>query len=340
MNNHLVISILIPNYNRGELLKETLDSCLAQTYPHWEALVVDDGSDDSSDSVGRAYAVRDKRITYEKRTIMPSGAPACRNQAFQKSRGEYVIFLDSDDLLTPFCLEQRLDCVKANPALDFLVFPMLMFKGNPLNGRYLWNQETEKPDLNRFLELDAVWQTTGPIWKRQAVEQIGGFTLGLACWQDVDFHLKALTAGLRYEVFQDLKPDVYYRQHETGSISQHEISSPAKMISRKEIFISNLNKFERPIDDHLKNSLRVFARNVTIGAIKSHYFSIAGEVMKEASKFKIFTARNLLQFYILGAFFALRLNKIGYIQRKMDDFIIRGRTPSSIGQFEYKPGKD
>ena len=340
MNNHPIISILIPNYNRGELLRETLDSCLAQTYPHWEALVVDDGSDDSSDAVGREYAAKDQRITYEKRALTPSGAPACRNQAFQRSRGSYVIFLDSDDLLAPFCLEQRLDAIDKHPDNEFWVFPMLMFKDRPENGRYLWNKKTGKPDLNRFLELDAVWQTTGPIWKRQAVEEIGGFTPGLACWQDVDFHLKALTAGLRYEVFQDLKPDVYYRQHETGSISQHEISSPAKMISRKQIFVSNLHKFKQPLEESLKSSFRVFARNVTIGATKSLNFKIAREVMQQAARYKVFTAKDLMQFRVLGALFALRLNKIGFFHRRMNDFIVKGRTPASIGQFEYKPGKD
>jgi glycosyltransferase involved in cell wall biosynthesis len=340
MTTHPTISILIPNYNRGELLRVTLDSCLAQTYPHWEALVVDDGSDDSSDVVGREYAARDKRIIYEKRVLMPPGAPSCRNQAFQKSRGEYVIFLDSDDLLAPCCLEQRLDAIHKNPGNDYWVFPMLMFKDRPENGRYLWNKETAKPDLNRFLELDAVWQTTGPIWKRQAVEQISGFTPGLACWQDVDFHLKALTAGLKHQLFYHLKPDVYYRQHETGSISQHEISSPAKMISRKEIFLSNLHKFEQPLDDSLLGSFRVFARNVTIGAIKSLNFKIAREVMREASRYKVFTAKNLLQFRVLGALYALRLNKIVFFNRKMNDFIVKGRTPASIGQFEYKPAKD
>ncbi len=339
MNHHPKISILIPNYNRGDLLRETLDSCLAQSYPYWEALVVDDGSNDSSDEVGRAYASKDKRISYEKRTKTPAGAPTCRNQAFLKSKGDYVIFLDSDDLLAPFCLEQRLKQLNAYPDHDFLVFPMLMFKDNIANARFLWNKETDKPDLNRFLELDAVWQTTGPIWKRQAVDQIGGFTPGLACWQDVDFHLKALTAGLKYKKMYDLLPDVYYRQHETGSISQHEISSPEKMLSRQQIFLNNLNKFGLPLNESMKESLRVFGRNVAIGAIKTLNYKVAKKVVDEAEKAKVFGKKLFWELMVLSALFTCRLNRIGPIRRKIDDYISKGRKPASIGKIAYKPSK-
>lgn len=339
MNANTIISILIPNYNRGDLLGETLDSCLSQTYPHWEAIVVDDGSGDSSDEVGKAYAKKDGRISYEKRTNTPAGAPTCRNQAFLKSKGDYVIFLDSDDLLAPFCLEQRIKQLNAYLDHDFLVFPMLMFKGNPANAGFLWNKETEKPDLNRFLELDAVWQTTGPVWKRQAVENIGGFTPGLACWQDVDFHLKALTAGLKYRKMYHLLPDAYYRQHDSGSISQHEISSPEKMLSRQQIFLSNLEKFGQPLPESLKESLRVFGRNVVIGAIKTLNYEVAGKVVAEAKKTGVFKKKHIREFMILKALFASRLNRIGTIGRKIDDFIAKGRKPSLIGKTAFKPSK-
>ncbi len=58
------ISVIIPNYNRGDLLQETLDSLLQQNYPHWEALVVDDGSDDNSEQIGEEYQRKEPRITF------------------------------------------------------------------------------------------------------------------------------------------------------------------------------------------------------------------------------------------------------------------------------------
>ena len=336
MTKQPLISIIIPNYNRGNLLRETLDSLLAQTHTHWEAVVVDDGSDDESDEAGQEYADKDARISYEKRTLRPRGAPSCRNQGFQRSNGDYIIFLDSDDLLAPFCLEQRLTTIIKYPDNDFWVFPMLMFRDTPENAVFLWNVEREKSNLNRFLELDAVWQTTGPIWKREAVEKMGGFTAGLACWQDVDFHLKALTAGLSYKMNYDLPPDAYYRQHETGSISQAEISSPEKMESRKQIFLKNLEKVEKPLSQTLKDSFRVFARNVAIGAIKTLNYKVARAVIAAARKHGIFGLRMLFQMQVLKVLFGLRLNRIPFVGKKIDAFIIKGRTKVSIGKHKYE----
>ncbi len=339
MTDQSLISIIIPNYNRGKLLGETLDSLLLQTYVNWEALVVDDGSDDNSDAVGKKYAETDARISYEKRTLSPRGAPACRNQGFQKSSGDYIIFLDSDDLLAPHCLEQRLNTVENHPEHDFGVFPMLMFRDKPENAVFLWNVEQEKADINRFLELDAVWQTTGPIWKRAAVEKIEGFTPGLACWQDVDIHLKALTSGLAYKKHYNLPPDAYYRQHEAGSISQAEISSPEKMLSRQHIFISNLEKVKKPLSKPLKDSFRVFGRNVAIGAIKTLNHKVAGEVTAAARKHKVFGHKMLLQLLMLKLLFSLRLNRIPFVGRQIDAFIIKGRTKVSIGKHKYEQPK-
>jgi glycosyltransferase involved in cell wall biosynthesis len=336
MKDQPLISIVIPNYNRGVLLKETLNSVLAQTYDTWEALVVDDGSDDNSDAVGREYTKQDVRIFYEKRTLITGGAPACRNQGFEKSKGDYIIFLDSDDLLAPFCLEQRLGVISKNPELDFWVFPMLMFRDKPEDAVLLWNVEQEKADLNRFLELDAVWQTTGPIWKRSAVEMINGFTPGLACWQDVDFHLKALTSGLSYSKHYDLPPDAFYRKHQSGSISQHEISSPAKMLSRQQIFLNNLEKVHKPLSQPLKNSFMVFGRNIAIGAIKTLNYKVARTIAAAARKHKIFGCRLVMQLFALSVLFGLRMNRISRIARRIDSFITKGRTTVSIGKYKYE----
>lgn len=336
MKDQPLISIVIPNYNRGTLLKDTLNSLLAQTYVTWEARVVDDGSDDNSDDVGREYTKQDVRIFYEKRTLFPGGAPACRNQGFEKSKGDYIIFLDSDDLLAPFCLKQRLGVINKNPEFDFWVFPMLMFRDKPEDAFLLWNVEQEKADLNRFLELDAVWQTTGPIWKRSAVEKINGFTPGLACWQDVDFHLKALTSGLSYKKFYDLQPDAFYRKHQSGSISQHEISSPAKMLSRQQIFLNNLEKVNKPLSQPLKNSFMIFGRNIAIGAIKTLNYKVAQTIAVAARRHQIFDFRLVMQLFSLSVLFGLRVNRISWIARRIDSFITRGRTTVSIGKYKYE----
>lgn len=99
-----LVSILIPCYNAAPWLAQTLESALAQTWPHQEIIVVDDGSTDDSASIARTYASHAVRlVTQENR-----GAAAARNHALQHAQGEFIQFLDADDLLAPDKIEQQL----------------------------------------------------------------------------------------------------------------------------------------------------------------------------------------------------------------------------------------
>ena len=332
MNDNTLISVIIPNFNRGNLLKETLDSILRQINPNWEAIVVDDGSNDNSDEIGKEYASADSRIKYLKRDREPSGAPVCRNIGLKESKGEYLIFLDSDDLLAPFCLEQRLNVIKKNPELDFLVFPMLMFYEFPEKSDVLWNIETNEPDLLRFLSLDSVWQTSGPIWKKSAVEKIGGFTEGLACWQDVDIHLKALIADLKYEKFYSLTPDIFYRQHKTGSISQNEISSPAKMNSRLEVFTTHSLKLIDSNDESVLKRLRYLGQNVANGAIKSLNYKVTFKILSFGIKHRLLTAGFAVKSSFLMLLMSLRLYKLSFVRTFINNVMKKGKLENGIGK--------
>ncbi|UXX81111.1 glycosyltransferase [Reichenbachiella carrageenanivorans] len=102
-----LVSIIIPSFNREALIAETLQSVLDQTYPTWECLIVDDGSIDGTKAVAQSFIEKDARFKWLERHREPKGAPTCRNIGIEKSKGEYVIFLDSDDLLYPHCIEKR-----------------------------------------------------------------------------------------------------------------------------------------------------------------------------------------------------------------------------------------
>ena len=335
MDEKTLISILIPNYNRGKLMAETLASIIAQSYPHWEAIVVDDGSNDESNRIANEFVNKDNRIKYFKRDRTPNGAPTCRNIAFEKSEGEFLIFLDSDDLLAPFCLEQRINSILKNPDCDFWVFPMLLFKNDLISATNLWNKANGRSELLRFLELDAVWQTSGPIWRRKSVQRIGGFSEGLACWQDVDFHLKALIQNFKYIILDYLKPDIYYRQHESGSISQGEISTPPKMLSRQKIFMDHSLALQNKMTDEIRSSLKVLGTNVVIGAVKSLNHSVANKSLSFGLKNKIFDIRFLIKVRFLQLMFLLRLNRLPLLDQFIQFLIKRRRVVSSIGKFHY-----
>ncbi len=95
-----LVSIIIPTYNRAHLIGETLDSVLAQTYQNWECIIVDDGSTDNTKTIVAEYSKNDSRFQYFSRpTNKAKGANACRNYGFEKSKGEYIQWFDSDDLM-------------------------------------------------------------------------------------------------------------------------------------------------------------------------------------------------------------------------------------------------
>ncbi|OBX21232.1 hypothetical protein A9996_07590 [Gelidibacter algens] len=111
MQNPL-ISIIIPTYNRAYIISETLDSIIAQTYAYWECIVVDDGSDDNTSEVMKAYCECDNRIQYHKRPEnIIKGASSCRNYGIKRSEGEYIQFLDSDDVLNKVKLEEQINVI-------------------------------------------------------------------------------------------------------------------------------------------------------------------------------------------------------------------------------------
>jgi glycosyltransferase involved in cell wall biosynthesis len=218
--NKPLVSIIIPSYNRQDLIVETLDSVLAQTYQNWECLIIDDGSTDQSVQVIEEYAQKDSRIKLLQRNREPKGAPTCRNIGLEQANGNYVVYLDSDDIMAPFCLAQRVALYKENLNCDFIVFKSLLFDNQPEDAQFVWNIDTEEDDLLRFLRMDALWQTSGPIYKREFLIKIGGFREDLAFWQDFDLHLRCLLSGAVYTKHFEAKPDIYIREGRKDTISR------------------------------------------------------------------------------------------------------------------------
>lgn len=107
MNN--LISVIIPTFNRASLIGETLDSVLSQTYNNWECIIVDDGSTDGTKEAIEVYSTNDKRFKYFQRpTDRKKGASPCRNYGLEMAKGDYIQFLDSDDLLENNKFEEQI----------------------------------------------------------------------------------------------------------------------------------------------------------------------------------------------------------------------------------------
>lgn len=214
---NIKISIITPVYNRQDYIEECIQSVLAQTYGNWEHILVDDGSTDSSKEIIEKYASEDTRIKLFERNRNPKGAPTCRNIGLKVSESDYILFLDSDDILATHCLEQRLLNAQLHSfKFDFLTFPMLIF-GNGINtqsANRLVNITTEENDLLRYIKGDNVWAITQLLWKKDFVKKLDGFNENLAGAQDLDLHVRALYKNpIYFNHINDSKPDCFYRQY-------------------------------------------------------------------------------------------------------------------------------
>ncbi len=238
----LQVSIITPTKNRLSLLGEAIDSVLAQTFSNWEHLIVDDGSDDGSIEMVEKLAASDSRIRLIKRTGEKAGANVCRNIGIRESRSEFLIFLDSDDLLSASCLEKRVGLMQRNQDLEYAVFMTGFFVETP-GDRY-----QQKPgdlfgdDLRRFLSFEFPWIINAPIWRKSALEKLQGFDETLPSWQDVDLHIRAICGGLLYVKVPVLDHHVRW-QYDEAKVSVLQRRSPKHLQAASAI----LEKFEAEI---------------------------------------------------------------------------------------------
>jgi glycosyltransferase involved in cell wall biosynthesis len=207
MENPLV-SIIIPTFNRAAIIVKALDSVLAQSYSHWECLVVDDGSNDETFKVMKSYQEKDSRIQFYKRHRAPKGAPTCRNIGLTHAQGDYVVYLDSDDYLLAFCLEQRVKAFNTYANHHFLVFPM----GKQKETAIIKQEIPEYEDYRiPFLSANLPWSIMCPIWKRTFLLTLKGFTEGYPRFNDPDLMIRALLDNnVSFKVLQDFKFDTVY----------------------------------------------------------------------------------------------------------------------------------
>ncbi|PPK95107.1 glycosyltransferase involved in cell wall biosynthesis [Nonlabens xylanidelens] len=208
-----LISIIIPSYNRANLILETLESIKNQTYSNWECIIVDDGSTDDTEQVVNDYIIDKSRFSYQHRPLnKPKGANACRNYGLSISNGDYIIFFDSDDVLVSTAFENRIKEFQKNDNVDIVIFEMGKFVNNDLKAKdkSLVINGSWKVALDHFLTLKILpWSICRPTFKKSVLENIK-FNETLQRFQDVDFNIRLL-ATVKPNYISIPLIDCYYR---------------------------------------------------------------------------------------------------------------------------------
>ncbi len=284
-----IVSVIIPLYNREELIVETLQSLLNQTFNNWEAIVVDDGSTDNSYNVVDEISKKEPRIKLLKRNREPKGAPTCRNIGIKESSGNFIMFLDSDDLLSIKCLEERTKTYLKHKDSDFLVFQSILFqqKIDDLNIiPNIFNKETK--DLDRFLNFDYTWNISSVLIKKEfLISKTIKFEEGLACHQDLEFAIKLIINTKSYKKFDEIQ-DVYIRMGGGDKLSNKQTEK--KHLEGKIDFIktiaTSLSQSDR-LDTYYKDKIFKLSVYYSTFFFKEKYYSGIISLLKVLKKEKI-----------------------------------------------------
>ncbi|QQY80918.1 glycosyltransferase family 2 protein [Tamlana sp. s12] len=235
-----LVSIIIPTFNRAHLIRETLDSVLAQTYINWECVVVDDGSTDDTDTVMAEYCAKDTRFQYHHRPKdrLPGGN-AARNYGFEVSKGEYVNWFDDDDVMLTGFLQQKINAFIEN--IQFVVCSGTYVSHN------LQNPEPINLKLDTYLYKDYVlWNfkivTNNVTFKREFFEGKKLFDINLLRGQETEL-LSRLFFNISEEQYKIINEPLFlYRQHEFTKTTLNKKYVPKFKFAQSHINIENLRR--------------------------------------------------------------------------------------------------
>jgi glycosyltransferase involved in cell wall biosynthesis len=222
-----LVSVIIPTYNRGWIVRDAIDSVLGQTYADFELIVVDDGSSDRTPQILDAYGDRLRVICQANQ-----GVSAARNRGIGDSSGPLIALLDSDDIWLPKKLAVQVDFFKRNPAALICQTEEIWIR----NGlRVNPGKRHRKPSgmiFERSLELCLV-SPSAVMVQRELFEKVGQFDESLPACEDYDLWLRV---GCRFPVHLIDKPLTIKRGgHEDqlsrqSSLDRYRIRSLVKLI--------------------------------------------------------------------------------------------------------------
>lgn len=279
-----LVSIIIPVFNRELLIVETLDSVLLQSYMNWECLIVDDGSTDATEQIVLKYCKADNRFKYYKRpTDRIKGANACRNYGFKVSKGEFIQWFDSDDLMHTNKLKLKVASLQKSAA-DFVVCEGVEYKDTITNVIHNWDSIYSNNILFDHIVGKVNFHTNGPLFRRGFLENKKLFNESLQRKQEWEFYSRLLTFSTNYIPLKEVL--YYFRIHENSINGLNNINTLNSRIKATNLVFKNSVKYLNIKD---------------VNNLRSHFFN------KQLMHFKI--ARNSknikLIFYSIRSIFLI-----------------------------------
>jgi glycosyltransferase involved in cell wall biosynthesis len=214
MNKLGLVSVIIPCYNQSHFLKEAIESIRGQTYNEYEIIVINDGSTDQTGAVARKFS--NVRLIEQNNT----GLASARNAGLYESKGEFVVFLDSDDRLLPRSLETGVRVLRQHPECAFVsgFCNYIDFDGSNLPFIAQPQIADESDHYTALLQKNYIWSPANVMYRRSIFEQVSGFDTAINPTADYELYLRI---AKHFSVLQHGEIVAEYRQHVESMSSNH-----------------------------------------------------------------------------------------------------------------------
>ena len=274
-----LVSVIIAIYNRAELVKETFHSLIAQTYKNWEAMVVDDGSTDHTLSVLQEYSLKDSRIQWFRRPPEKHKGPAsCRNYGIIHSKGEYLVFFDSDDLMHENYLSDLVETLDRNPLINIAACRPQRFYVE--NGKKIFMDAVDFENIRfpqDFFSRKLKIGTPALMFRRSALDMNDLWNEKIVKSEDYEFYSRLLVDNTGALVDRVL---IFVRTHGTGMLVDYFSGKKPEVESdflvRRKVYrmLESRGMITREFIDFV---LITQLNNIKL-CLKKHYFGLAVKI--------------------------------------------------------------
>lgn len=254
MEKEPLVSVIVPAYNYANFISETLQSIQEQTYINWEAIIVDDGSTDDTRQVVKTIVETDSRIKYIYQTN--KGLPAARNTGIKASLGNYIQFLDADDLLSKSKIELQVKYMIENLSSDISYTTAHYFKIPDVNmlysdinlGMVSWIPKINGSGnsvLEKLIDFN-IMPVNCALIKRELIKKVGFQNETLKSLEDWEYWLRCAFNGATFNFVEDINAYALVRIH-SSSMSQNKGNMLNSELFMRTIINNLLHKAEMAI---------------------------------------------------------------------------------------------
>lgn len=203
-----LVSVVIPLYNKENYIIQTLESVMYQTYANLECIIVDDGSTDNSVEIANKF-IKENKLPWRLISQENSGQTKARNHGIQQARGEFIAFLDSDDLWPAAKIELQVEAIEKNPNSVLVLSSYAIFSEGNSNPRVVRHKNSKKMN-SHWLDMRGFGgglESLG-LLRRETLERVGFFDEALSTSSGLDLSLRLEKVG---EIVLLKQLGLYYR---------------------------------------------------------------------------------------------------------------------------------